>query len=59
MGNTKTPGLYINSFPIATDKEKQRIVQEYIFATYKSAIKTDGANIQHPEWQSTLNAKKE
>lgn len=37
----KTPGLYINSFPVATDKEK-RIVQEYIFTTYKSVIKTDG-----------------
>lgn len=38
----QTPGLYINSFPVATDKEKKRIVQEYIFTTYKSAIKTDG-----------------
>lgn len=38
----QTPGLYINSFPIAMDKEKKRIVQEYMFATYKSAIKTDG-----------------
>lgn len=30
------------TFPVATDKEKKRIVQEYIFTTYKSATKTDG-----------------
>lgn len=42
MKHKQTPGLYINSFPVATDKKKKRIVQESIFTTYKLAIKTDG-----------------
>lgn len=37
-----TPGLYINSFPVATDKEKRELSKNIYLTTYKSAIKTDG-----------------